>query len=169
MDYDSDDFLSSNDSTPKATIVKSRSDSIEKHSIKELLKKIEEKDKEIRSLKLELSKSKVTSRMNKRKVGEELKWTGEMTNLAEMANHFCWNFLLPKFKFLKDGWKKVLLEKKNNLYLLCMRHLMILEGADERYIWERVIVPSIMRKYQNMKCNLNNNIKSIYMSMMTCL
>jgi hypothetical protein len=50
-----------------------------------------------------------------------------------------------------------------------MRHLMIPEGADKRDIWERVIVPSIMRKYQNMKCNLNNDIKSIYMSMMTCL
>jgi hypothetical protein len=32
-------------------------------------------------------------------------------------------------------------------YMLCMRHLMILEGADKRDIWERVIVPSIMRKY----------------------
>ena len=28
-----------------------------------------------------------------------------------------------------------------------MRHLMILEGANERDIWERVIVPSMMRKY----------------------
>jgi len=36
--------------------------------VKEFLKKIEEKDKMIRSLELELSKSKVTSRMNKTKV-----------------------------------------------------------------------------------------------------
>jgi len=66
LDYDSDDFLSSDDSTLKATIVKSRSDSMGKHSIKELLKKIKEKNKAIRSLEfLELSKSKVTPRMNK--------------------------------------------------------------------------------------------------------
>ena len=39
-----------------------------KHSIKKLLKKIEEKDKMIRSLELELSKSKVILRMNKTKV-----------------------------------------------------------------------------------------------------
>ena len=39
-----------------------------KHSIEKLLKKIEEKDKMIRSLELELSKSKVTARMNKTKV-----------------------------------------------------------------------------------------------------
>ncbi len=39
-----------------------------KHSVKELLKKIEEQDKRIRSLELELSKLNLTSRMNKRKV-----------------------------------------------------------------------------------------------------
>ncbi len=140
-----------------------------KHSVKELLKTIQEKDKESRSLELELSKSKVTSRMNKTKVQEELKWTGEETTFVETVHHFCWNFLFPKFKFLKDGWKEILPEKKNNLYLLCMRHLQIPKGANESDIWDRVIVPLIMRKYQHMKCNLNNDIKSIYMSMITCL
>ncbi len=48
MKYDSDDFSSSDDSTPKATIVKSKSDSVGNHYIKELLKKIKEKDKVIR-------------------------------------------------------------------------------------------------------------------------
>ena len=43
LDYESDNFSSSsNDSTPKATM--------EKHSVKEFLKKIEEKDIMIRSL-----------------------------------------------------------------------------------------------------------------------
>ena len=32
-------------------------------------------------------------------------------------------------------------------------------------IWDRVIVPAIRDKYQSMKCNLQNKIKSIYMSM----
>ena len=50
-----------------------------------------------------------------------------------------------------------------------MRHLKIPKGANKDDIWERVIVPLVMRKYQNMKCNLNNDIKSVYMSMTTCL
>ncbi len=125
------------------------------------MKKIKEKDKMIRSLELELSKSKVTSRMNKTKVHKELKWTGEETNFAETVNHFCGHWLFPKFKFLKDGWKKILPDKKNSFYLLCMRHLMISKGANKGDIWERVIVPSVMRKYQHMKCNLNNDIKSL--------
>ncbi len=140
-----------------------------KHSIKELLKTIQEKDKEIRSLELELSKTKVNSKMNKTKVQEELKWTGEETTFVETVILFCQYFLFPNFKFLKDEWKEILPEKKNSLYLLCMRHLRNPEGANESDIWERVIVPSIMRKYQHMKCNLNNDIKSMYMSMITCL
>ena len=67
LNYGSDNFSSSsNDSTPKATMGK--------YSIEKLLKNIEEKDKMIRSLELEISKSKVTPRMNKTKVQEELKW-----------------------------------------------------------------------------------------------
>jgi hypothetical protein len=117
LDYGSDDFSSSsNDSTLKATMGK--------HSVKELLEKIEEKDKIIRSLELELSKSKVNARMNKTKVRENLKWTGEETNFSESVNHFCWNFLFPKFKFLKDGWKEILPDQKNSFYSFCMRHLM---------------------------------------------
>ena len=52
LHYESEDFLSSdsNDSTPKATIVKSRSDSVGKHFIKELLKTIQERDKKIEAL-----------------------------------------------------------------------------------------------------------------------
>ncbi len=169
LDEDSEDFSLSDDLTLKATIVKIMSDSVGNHSVKELLKKIEEQDKKIRSLELELSKLNLTSRMNKRKVREDLKWIREETNFAETVNHFCCHFLFPQYKFLKDGWKEYLPNKKKSLYLLCMCHLMIPEGADKRDIWERVIVTLIMRKYQNMKCNLNNDIKSIYMSMMTCL
>jgi hypothetical protein len=70
LQYDSEDFSSGDsiDSTPKATIVKRRIDGVGKHSIEELLKTIQEKDKEISSLELELSKTKVNSRMNKTKV-----------------------------------------------------------------------------------------------------
>ncbi len=101
------------------------------------MKKIKEKDKEIRWLELELFKLKVTSRMNKMKVQKELKWTGEETNFVETVNHFCPNFLFQKFKFLKDGWKEFLLDKKNSLYLLCMHHLMKFRKEPMREIFGR--------------------------------
>jgi len=112
---------------------------------------------------------KFTSRMKKEKVREELKWTGEETTFTETVNHFCWIFLFPKFKFLKYGWTEIMPDKKNSFYSLCMCHLKIPEGADKKDIWDRVIVPSVMRKYQTMKCNLNNDIKLLYMSTAICL
>jgi len=138
QNYNSDDFSSSSDDS----IQKSMKG---KHSIKDLLKTIEEKDKIIRSLDLKLLQQWVTSRMNKTKVREELKWTGEETNFAETVNYFCRNFLFPKFKFLKDGWKEIMPDKKNSFYSLCMRHLKIPKGADRKDIWDRVVVPSVMR------------------------
>jgi hypothetical protein len=137
-EYRSDDFSSlsddsSDDSTQKATKGN--------HSIKDLLEKIEEKDKMIGSLNLKLSNAKVTSRMNKTKVREELKWTGEETNFAETVNHFCRFYLFPRFKFLKYGWTEFMPDKKNSFYSFCMGHLKIHEGADKKDIWERVIVP----------------------------
>ncbi len=130
-----------------------------------MLKIIDEKDKKIRSLELEISKSKMANRHNKRKVQEEYQWTGEETNFAKTVNHFCKNFHFSRYKFLKDGWQDVLPERPTSLYLLCMQKLKIPEGADKRDIRERVIVPSIRTKHTNLKCNLNNDIKSIYLNM----
>ena len=77
----------------------------------------------IGSLNLKLSNAKVTSRMNKTKVREELKWTGEETNFSETVNHFCWFCLFPRFKSLKNGWTEFMPDKENSFYSLCMRHL----------------------------------------------
>jgi hypothetical protein len=159
---------SSGDLIPEATVYESVEEEI-KCSRQDLLKIIDEKDKKIRSLELEISKSKMTNRHNKRKVQEEYQWTGEETNFAKMVNHFCKNFFFPRYKFLKDGWQDVLPERPTSLYSLCMQKLKIPKGAYKWDIWERVIVPSIRMKYTNLKCNLNNNIKSIYLSMMKCI
>ncbi len=98
-EYESDDFSPPSGDDSDSTH-KSRTG---KHSVKDLLEKIKEKDEMIRSLNLKLSpNSKVTSRMNKKKVREELKWTGEETNFAETVNHFCRFYLFPRFKFLKN-------------------------------------------------------------------
>jgi hypothetical protein len=88
-EYRSDDFSSSGEDSDSTH--KSRTG---KHSVKDLLEKIKEKDEKIkdkdemiRSLNIKLLNSKVTSRMNKMKVREELKWTGEETNFAEGVVH----------------------------------------------------------------------------------
>ncbi len=134
-----------------------------------MLKIIDKKDKKSRSLELEISKSKMANQHNKRKVWDEYQLTGEEANFAKTVNHFYKNFLFPRYKFLKDGWQDVLPERPTSLYSLCMQKLKFPKGADKRDIWERVIVSSIRMKYTNLKCNLNNDIKLIYLSMMNCV
>ncbi len=61
---------SSEDLMPEATIYESVEEEI-KHSQQDLLKIIDESNKKIRSLELEISKSKMANQHNKRKVREE--------------------------------------------------------------------------------------------------
>jgi hypothetical protein len=122
----------------------------------------------IRSLNLKLS-AKVTSTNEQNEGARGVEVDGRGDKLCRDSEHFCRFYFFSRFKFLKNGCTEIMPDKKNSFYSLCMRHLKIPEGADKKDIWQRLIVPSVMRKYQNMKCNLNNDIKSLYMSMTTCL
>jgi len=134
--------------------------------IEQLKTQIAERDRTIEKLEMELACHRTAgTRMNNTQVREQLKWTGEEINFAETVHNFCKVFLFVWVKFLKDDWQRYLPTDKESLYSVCMRHLKIPQGSEPRDIWERVIVPSIARKYQNMKCNLNGDIKALYMSM----
>jgi hypothetical protein len=131
----------------------------------ELFQLLEEKERKIKLLELELMTMKTESRNSKKTVQEDYHWSGEEINFAESVNNFCRSMLFPRYKFLKEGWQAFLPEKRDSLYSLCMRHLRIPEGAEEADLWDRVIVPSIKMKYINIKGNMNNDIKKIYESM----
>jgi hypothetical protein len=132
----------------------------------QLKKKIAERDRTIEKLEMELARHRTAgTRLNNTQVREQLKWTGEEINFAETVHNFCKVFLFPRVKFLKNDWQRYLPMDKKSLYSVCMRHLKIPQGSEPKDIWERVIVPSIARKYQNMKCNLNGDVKALYMSM----
>ncbi len=49
---------------------------------------------------------------------------------------------------------------------MCLRKLSLPEGSKVDDIWERVMVPSIQMKYVNIKGNMNNDLKKIFLSMM---
>ena len=130
---------------------------------------LEDKDKKIKALELELNMKKIKNQQNKKKVREDYQRTGEEINFSDTVNQFCKSFLFPKYKFLKEGWPDYWQERKNSLYLLRMQNLKIPEGAKEEDIWERVIVPLIRMNYINTKGNMNNDIKKIYESMTVVL
>jgi len=94
---------------------------------------------------------------------DKVGWTGDELIFVEDINDFCRERLYPKEKVLRKNWQEYLPNDRRSLYSVCMKHLSIPEGSKE--IWGRVIVPLLRDKYQSMKCNTNNKIKSIYLSM----
>ena len=92
-------------------------------------------------------------------------WTGEELMFVKEINDYCRDKLYPKMKFLPKNWQEYLPDDSRSLHTVCMKYLSIPEGSDKREIWDRVIVKSIRDKYQGMRGNMNNKIKSIYMSM----
>ena len=135
----------------------------------ELLKMLREKERTIKKLEDEVHSLRNKSRPNKKDLRESMKWSGEEINFADSVNTFVREFLFPRYKFLRVGWQKYEPDKRSSLSAMCLRKLSIPEGSDTEDIWERVIVPSIQMKYVNIKGNMNNDLKKIYISMSVIL
>jgi hypothetical protein len=131
----------------------------------ELIDMLREKERMIKKLQAENHSLRNKSRTNKKDLRDSLKWSGEEINFADSVNTFVREFLFPRYKFLRDGWQKYEPDKSNSLSSMCLRRLSLPEGSDRVDIWERVIVPSIQMKYINIKGNMNNDLKKLYISM----
>jgi hypothetical protein len=135
----------------------------------ELLEMLCEKEVTIKKLEAEVHSLRNKSRPNKKDLRESMRWSGEEINFADSVNTFVREFLFPRYKFLRGGWQKYEPDKRNSLSSMCLRKLSLPEGSDTEDIWERVIVPSIQMKYVNIKGNMNNDLKKIYISMSVIL
>ena len=135
-------------------------------SREELLSMLRQKERMIMKLQAEVHSLRNKGRPNKTSLRVSLKWTGEEVNFADSVFTFVREFLFPRYKFLRGGWQKYDQDKSNSLSSMCLRRLSLPEGSDREDIWERVIVPSIQMKYINIKGNMNNDLKRIYLSMM---
>ena len=135
----------------------------------ELLEMLHENERTINKLQAVVHSLRNKSRPNKKDLRESMKWSGEEINFADSVNTFVREFLFPRYKFLRGGWQKYEPDKRTSLSAMCLRKLSIPEGSDTEDIWERVIVPSIQMKYVNIKGNMNNDLKKIYISMSVIL
>ena len=132
-----------------------------KNEMRKMEKEITELKRKNKLLEISLLGMRHSSTPSRSKTG----WTGEEINFVKDINDFCKDRLYPKEKFLRKNWQEYLPNDRRSLCSLCMKQLLIPKGSDPMDIWDRVIVPAIRDKYQSMKCNLQNKIKSIYMSM----
>ena len=135
----------------------------------ELVEMLREKERTIKKLQAEVHSLRNKSRPNKKDIRERMKWSGEEINFADSVNTFVREFLFPRYKFLRGGWQNYEPDKRNSLSSMCLRRLSLPEGSETEDIWERVIVPTIQMKYVNIKGNMNNDLKKIYISMFVIL
>jgi len=129
-----------------------------------LLTMLREKDRTIKKLRAEMDYMKKRSKPSKKTIREIMMWSGEEINFSESVNTFIQEFLFPRYKFLKEGWQRYQHNMNNSLSSMCLRRLSLPEGSDSEDIWDRVIIPLIQMKYINIKGNMNNDLKKIYMS-----
>ena len=130
-----------------------------KRQLRMMDRTIRELKRKNESLELRLDRETKMSRTNKSML------SGQEMNFVKDVNDFCKEKLFPREKFLRNNWQDYLPNDLRSFYRLCMDNLSIPEGSDPKDIWGRVVVPAVRDKYQSLKCNLNNKIKSVYMGM----
>jgi hypothetical protein len=75
--------------------------------------------------------------------------------------------MFPRYKFLKEGWQDYEQSNKKSLSYLGEQKMadtyqnmrILTSGREFEDQWERVYVPVIKKKYQNMSNNVGNNIR----------
>jgi hypothetical protein len=161
---DKDDVFDEGDRDEKRNNVDYGKKTSNNFTREELLNMLREKERIIKKLQAEMEYMKNRSKPSKKTIREMMMWSGEEINFSESVNTFVREFLFPRYKFLKDGWQRYEPNMKNSLSSMCLRRLSLPEASDREDIWIRVIVPSIQMKYINIKGNMNNDLKNIYMS-----
>ncbi len=62
--------------------------------------------------------------------------------MQTVSPSFCKTFLFPRYKFLKEGWHEYDPNRSDSLSSLVKQKVAILERADYKGLWERVVVPT---------------------------
>ena len=75
---------------------------------------------------------------------------------------FCSEYLFPRFKFLKKG-DVVDNDERRGFAAFVKRHLTLPDDMvfDEK--WEGLIAPTIVKKYTDMRCNVNARVTSVFL------
>jgi len=131
----------------------------------DLITKIKEQERKIRDLKMKLQNKKDTARQSLKNIRLDQDWNTEETIFAEAVGRYVKSFLFPQYKFLKIGWEEYWPDVKDSLSSVMEEAMKKKQPQkNKRDLWERVSVYTIRLKYSDMKCNLNNVIKTAYKS-----
>ncbi len=107
-------------------------------------------------------------RSSKGDIRDSNRWMGNEAILADKVTEFSRDYMFPLYKFLKEGWQDYNPTNKKSLSYFVKRKMansyrsIPTIGKEFEDQWERVYVLVIGLKYQNMRCNLRNDIRAQY-------
>ena len=109
-------------------------------------------------------------RSSKGDIRDSNRWMGNEAILADKVTEFSRDYMFPCYKFLKEGWQDYDPTNKKSLSYFVGRKMadtyrsmrIPTIGREFEDQWERVYVPVIGLKYQNMRCNLENDVRAQY-------
>ena len=105
---------------------------------------------------------------NMKEMQETFGWNGEDYLLSVKVMRFSNEFLFPRYKFIDETW----LEYSNEPKSFCryvMWQMNIVGKYDCAGEWNRIITRSIIKKYTDMRCNINAAIQVAYKCEYCCL
>ncbi len=134
-----------------------------KGNMQDMIDLCEYREREIKKLKLEITKLKSKGRTMKQKLREDYQWGGDDAILADKVSDWVKTYLFPRYKFLKKRWMDYS-EKDDSLSRFFRRKntSSIPMLSDYSDLWDRVICPTIANKYITIRCNLSNDIWATY-------
>ena len=129
--------------------------------IRELENRIEELEDEIKDFKALLVMGQDTKR-NKKELRELYGWNDQDILFSNTIMTFCKEFLFPRIKFLGKGWAENNPSNARSFSEVVKRHLLMQRGMTFDKTWNRIIAPTIAKKYTDIRCNLNNDCRTAF-------
>ena len=90
-------------------------------------------------------------------------WTEADLMFSDQVITFAKEYLFPRFKFLNKGWIQFEPRKEKSFSYFVKRHLPIRPDKNFANEWEQIIAPTIVKKYTDMRCNLNNEVRLTFL------
>jgi hypothetical protein len=109
-------------------------------------------------------------RLSKEDIRTYNEWTFDKANLANKMNNFSKDVMFLHYKFLKEGWQDYEPSNKKSLSYFVVQKMadtyqnmrISISGREFEDQWERVYVPVIDKKYQNMRNDIRNDRRETY-------
>ena len=132
-----------------------------KNIIAELERKIDELEEEVIELKSKLSMQQ-GRKHSKKELRELYEWNEQDVLFSDTVMNFTKEYLFPRFKFLAKGWTTNNKTMKKCFSDMVRRHLKVPRGMTFDSAWDRIITPTIAKKYTDIRCNINNDVRNAF-------